>query len=783
MRYFEKQAKEKRIDINKDVILPSTAIVAGSGYAGKKLYDFSTQKVTLNPKSNRVAVFYPGGSSGSGHKVPAKEFIRQLSDKGFLVDVYDTNTYQGALARKIITPMYLNTVAKDPVTAMPTQTSVDPDVRLGKNLPLWRELKELKEGKRSITQKGFLKEVQTELWNAVAGHNKAEKEFRLKGNRDGGYRRVFSFFGPTADIIKNTGAPVEVVTTDYITNPLIWNTSSAGRFFVPNKASKKRFTDIDVPKEKIIVTGDLITSRSFKNPEKYFKDMPEDMKAIKAANPKARFVTVTGGGTGINVDQLSRQISRYYEKKDPNVHIFAMTGENKDLFSQLKKLQTAGEMSNVTIKDYAPFGNYLYHSDFSIIRPGGSTTAEIQHLGKPFVTASQHLRPKKSTRLGAHEHGNILTGLKSGGGLHFQTKYDIDKAPGNILRYIQGSRKPGIINIKELDRTLDIMENEYPKLKVNAEETAKLRRAYDPIQRIIESAVPEQRPSSIKLLDKFKLGAGLVGAGIGAYYLNKALNERDKRKNIIKQSEVTKEDVLKYGVPAAAGAIGVGSLAGHYIPGLRGGKGPLLGSLVATKRVFYDMPAGFLTGGFLGKKAPEAIFNVGSIERLKLTPTEIRARGLAQGKSELAVTSDMLREQEAVARAKGVHKMVGVSHFTPAQAARFGYRESESMRPEAVRFIFGKKPLGYYPKLKTEALNKLVENGIKSLDATDAYFLSANPKHLRLFEKDLRIPEEESKKLSMEYFKKFPKEKLDEINIQEKTFKKRYDDLLKGIYQ
>ena len=784
-----------------DIAAPAAATGIGTGLVIKKIKERLSSNIKLNPNSKRVAVVYPGGSSGSGHKVPAAAFIKDLYDRGFSVDTYDTNNYQNTVSNKVITPSYIKEVSRNPLAAMPSETEVDPNVMHGKAKPLWQKLDEREtKGKQG---KGVLDEVGFELWNRGAGHDRLEKEFKMKANRDGGYHRVFSFFGPTADILKTTSVPVDVVTTDYNINSLIWESEAAGKYHVPNEMSKKRLQKIGVPDNKINVTGNLIVGHKFKNPDKHFIE-PQEFTEIRTKNPKAKFVTVSGGGMGINVDQLTRQTAAYYQKKDPNVHVVAIASDNKHVHDSLKATQDAGGLQNVIIKKRVPLGDYMHHAHINIIRPGGSTSAEVLHLGKPVISVNQANIPTDVNKMGAHEHGNIKQLMDSGGAEHFTTTHaeQFEKPKINPFKEFTKflgfgkSEKGKIQNIHMLDGVLDKVENNYSHYKNNMQQTAETLRAHNPIDNIMNSIVGPGRKPFMKHIDKGLLGAGAVTAAVGAYYLHKNLEKRDKRKPLFKIGAVNnkKNNTWKYlSAPLAiAGAVASTTALGHhFVPGLRGGKTGLKGFGEVMRRIHYDLPANIVSGGRLGKSLDQAVFNVDKTHVMKLTPTDIVNRGLETAKGDTALekrinskqndmrhTLKILGETEDAGRMDNADKMIGITHFPPQQAAMFGYKESKDIHPMVVKHLMA----NYYNTEKAKAIKKMSEHGIGTLEPTEAYFLTADKSNMRLYEKDLRVNRADAASDAKQSLDQYSKSVLDKNVESEKKFTGKYNQMLNAIY-
>jgi hypothetical protein len=263
--------------------------------------------------------------------------------------------------------------------------------------------------------------------------------------------------------------------------------------------------------------------------------------------------------------------------------------------------------------------------------------------------------------------------------------------------------------------------------------------------------------------------------------------------------DMSSPSVIGGGVAAAASAavLGTGAYAGAKIPGLRGGHGPIKGSLLATKKVFYDIPAHMLSGGKRGKSIYEAILNAKTHE-IKLDPKTIREYSNAKARLEfpdfdslspiekfekskafdLSSAKRLLDEGEQVARQSGARYIAGASHFTPQTAAMMGYQVAPEVLPSTNKALWKKY---YYNTTRKNSLNKLKNKGLTELDELDAYWLTANPTQVRLLKKDLSVSPGEAREQAMKILRDMPASELQEATKAELAFKANYDNLNRTI--
>jgi len=260
-----------------------------------------------------------------------------------------------------------------------------------------------------------------------------------------------------------------------------------------------------------------------------------------------------------------------------------------------------------------------------------------------------------------------------------------------------------------------------------------------------------------------------------------------------KKDGINKTVAIPTGLTAAA--IGMGTYAGTKFPGLRGGKGKILGSLIATKKLFTDLPIKFLREGEKGLY--ETILHE-PVYSLKLDPTKIKNLSLEKAKRknknfhllspieqleeakkyDILSTKQILSEEENKARAAGAKYITGASHFTPEMAARFGYIEAPEITKKTNKKFWGKF---YYNRARSGALKKLNDEGLQNLNELDAYWLTADPRDIRLFRKDLTLTPEQVKDQTQKFLASYPSDELIEHNKAENAFKNNYDKLLVDI--
>lgn len=259
----------------------------------------------------------------------------------------------------------------------------------------------------------------------------------------------------------------------------------------------------------------------------------------------------------------------------------------------------------------------------------------------------------------------------------------------------------------------------------------------------------------------------------------------------------TKDTAIVGGTGLAVGMLGLGAYVGSKIPGLRGGKGKILGAAVATKRLFLDIPKNLLSGGKKGKSAYDSILNAKTYE-LKLDPRKLKQYSYERARiktpnfdklspmeqfekakeHDMSSTVRIMKEEEDKARKVGAKYIAGASHFSPELAARHGYIEAPEVLDSTNKKLWGKL---YYNSARKSTLKKLNTQGAKSLDELDAYWLTVDPAQIKLFKKDLSMSAAEINNATTNSLKTKTPEHLIDSAKAEAAFKKNYDNLLRTI--
>lgn len=746
----------------------ASLVTAGATYPFRK-------KITLDPAAKRVAILFPGHSSGAGHATPAKVLQNEFLKNNIQVDMYNLEDYQNVLTKNIFAKSYVSNVSVDPVQHMPSETRWDPNNKF--SLP--EKLERHSSGISTHNSNIFNTELGKELWNSASGHSSLIEDLRKKK-----YSRVLAMHGTTANMLKELKVPVEVVATDFVPDPFVWKTDAASKYYVATEEAKRRLQILNIPEEKISKVDSLIVNPILKTPESI--NIPEDIVNFKKNGN--RLVTVMGGSTGIQIDKIGEAAARHYLKRDLSSKVIVITGNNKEAYQTLSNKVATGELPNLIVKGNTPALGYIKHSDIFITRPGGSSTAEALHAGTPTITYNHADVANTWEGVGSHEHGNVKVLHSNGMSRHFQTKYVLPNTEH-------------ITNFEDLGGVIDDVENNYNTLKKAALETSNKYKNFFPERAIVMGEQLMHRPSQLSILNKLKIGAG-IGALISGSYLYK--NRRDKTdKPIIKIGKMTTTEKTLTGV--GAGVVGTGIIGSALFPELRGKFGPVLGVGPAIKKIFHDLPINTIKNRSFMRAAQELVgMPVGTKEVtpiLKLTPTLIvemsknmakekipdfeslsnLEQRLVSKKYDTAASKKIIEEHEKKLRAAKISKMIGISHFSPSIAARNGFVESRILSPTAFKLLTEYGPLDYYKTERINTLKKLKDSKLDTADAMDAYWLTAPRNTLRFFEKDLTVPNEVAMQRASDAFNKIPAEKKEFIDKAEKVFKKKYDRFVEAI--
>lgn len=274
------------------------------------------------------------------------------------------------------------------------------------------------------------------------------------------------------------------------------------------------------------------------------------------------------------------------------------------------------------------------------------------------------------------------------------------------------------------------------------------------------------------------LGVGALTAATGAYYTKKHF---DKKAEL---SDTQKNALIGTGVVGALAA--TAPLAAYKLaPGIGRNRGAFKGYGESAKNLFINIPKSLVKGESIEKHIGIGDNNY----HLKLSPTKIRERSNATKgfdkhtveafeqtkKRDIFSTVDELNEQENIARKAGKTHIVGITHFSPEFAARFGYSVSDAISPKASRAFIGH----FYNSSKKKILKKLSKGTLNDFGPTDAYVLAADPKQTHMFIKDLRDPEHVAIEKATKRLKGFTSKELDNIKEKEKEFVNSYHKILR----
>lgn len=161
--------------------------------------------------------------------------------------------------------------------------------------------------------------------------------------------------------------PFITIATDYEPCPFLEETKP--NYIIMQKKLENKFIDKGIDKEKLITTG-IPISTNFINSAKNIKH------ELNIINEKLILIMLGSMGFG-NIKEILADLL-----KISNIKIAVICGTNKNLYSELKKINN----KKLIIYGYTNnINDLIYSSDIVLSKPGGLSTTEIATIGKPLL--------------------------------------------------------------------------------------------------------------------------------------------------------------------------------------------------------------------------------------------------------------------------------------------------------------------------------------------------------------------------------------------------------------
>ena len=172
--------------------------------------------------------------------------------------------------------------------------------------------------------------------------------------------------------LKKEGKDIKLinVATDYHVIPF-WEETKPDYFVIPHSSLKEDFIKKGFKEETLLEFGIPVSSSFHKIENNLY------LKANK------EIILITSGSMGFG---KMKEITKSLLEQNQNIYIIAICGNNKELYSELKKVNNP----NLLVKGYVNnINEYIAASTIVLTKPGGLTSTEVGVMRKPMI----HLMP------------------------------------------------------------------------------------------------------------------------------------------------------------------------------------------------------------------------------------------------------------------------------------------------------------------------------------------------------------------------------------------------------
>lgn len=215
----------------------------------------------------------------------------------------------------------------------------------------------------------------TGIPSPVYGLNKLGKGKLYSYIKENNYDLIISshlFPAMAVTTLKKEGKDIKLinVATDYHAIPF-WEETEPDYFVIPHITLQDDFVKKGFKKETLLNFG-IPVSSSFCKIENNL-DLPVDKDIILVASGSMGFG---------NMKDIVKSLLDYI----PNTYIVAICGNNKELYSELKKINN----ENLLVKGFVNnINEYIGASTIALTKPGGLTSTEVGVIRKPMI----HIMP------------------------------------------------------------------------------------------------------------------------------------------------------------------------------------------------------------------------------------------------------------------------------------------------------------------------------------------------------------------------------------------------------
>lgn len=215
----------------------------------------------------------------------------------------------------------------------------------------------------------------TGITSPVYSFNKLGKDKLYSYIKTNNYDMVIAphlFPAMAVTTLKKEGKDIKLinVATDYHVIPF-WEETKPDYFVIPHSSLKEDFIKKGFKEETLLEFGIPVSSSFHKIENNLYLQANKEI------------ILITSGSMGFG---KMKEITKSLLEQNKNIYIIAICGNNKELYSELKKVNNP----NLLVKGYVNnINEYISASTIVLTKPGGLTSTEVGVIRKPMI----HLMP------------------------------------------------------------------------------------------------------------------------------------------------------------------------------------------------------------------------------------------------------------------------------------------------------------------------------------------------------------------------------------------------------
>ena len=294
-------------------------------------------------------------NTGGGHNSAAKAIKEALEEKHQICDIMDVLAFGGQKASDLVCDAYIEMVKKTP--------------------KLFGEIYKMSSKLGQLTQSNGKLRSPVYLVNKL--YSDALEEY-INVNHYDAVICVHIFAAEAMTSLKKhykTTVPFYFVATDYYCSPMLEETTP-NAIFIAHKDSLFTYINHGIDKKLIVPTGIPVSKKFLKK-----KDKTEVRKHF-GLKPEDQVYLLMSGSMGFgDLIDTTRYI---FENGNEKTRVIAITGNNKDLYKELKT--TFSEEERLILVGFTDkVSDYMDASDVLLTKPGGLSSTEALAKGIAIV--------------------------------------------------------------------------------------------------------------------------------------------------------------------------------------------------------------------------------------------------------------------------------------------------------------------------------------------------------------------------------------------------------------